>query len=66
MKRKTYNNMVEATKMIADKGYKWEEANQMAILCFEQMKQANNGMNVEWFINKIITKEEYESQKVIV
>lgn len=61
MKRKTYNNMVKAIKMIADKGYELEEANQIAIQCFEQMKEVNNGMDVEWFINKIITKEEYES-----
>lgn len=61
MKRKTYNNMLKATKMITDKGYKWDEANQIAIKCFEQMKEVNNGMDVEWFINKIATKEEHES-----
>lgn len=66
MKRKTYNNMIKATKMIADKGYQWEEANQIAISCFEQMKQASNGMEVEWFINQIITKEEYEKNKLIM
>lgn len=54
MKRKTYNNMIKATKIIADKGYEWEEANKIAIQCFEQMKEVNNGMEVEWFIDKIV------------
>ncbi len=32
MVRKTYNNMVKATRMIFEKGYSWEEANEIAIL----------------------------------
>jgi len=57
MSRKTYNNMVKATRMIADKGYEWNEANQMAMNCFETSKQ--NGMSIEWHINKIASMEEY-------
>lgn len=53
MKRVTYNNMVKATKMIADKGYEWSEANELAIKCFSQMRTSRNGMPVEWFIDKI-------------
>lgn len=53
MKRRTYNNMVKATKLIADKGYSWNEANELAIKCFDQMEASKNGMSVEWFINKI-------------
>jgi len=53
MKRKTYNNMVNATKMIADKGYEWDEANTIAMKCFDQMNVIKNGMPVEWFINKV-------------
>lgn len=65
MKRRTYNNMVKATKMIADKGYEWTEANEIAIQCFDRMKQENNGMEVEWFINKIVTKEEHENRPTL-
>lgn len=53
MKRKTYNNMVKATKMIVDKGYEWDKANIIAMNCFDQMNIIKNGMPVEWFINKI-------------
>lgn len=59
MKRKTYNNVLKATKIITKKGYTWEEANEIAIQCFDDMQQTNNGMDVEWFINKIVTREEY-------
>lgn len=34
MKRRTYNNMIKATKMIVEKGYDWDEANEIAIQCF--------------------------------
>jgi hypothetical protein len=53
MKRITYNNMIKATKMIANKGYEWSEANELAIKCFSQMRTSRNGMSVEWFIDKI-------------
>lgn len=54
MKRRTYNNMLKATKMIVAKGYDWNKANQIAIQCFDQLEQLNNGMDIEWFINKIV------------
>lgn len=53
MKRKTLKNMEKATKMIAEKGYDWNTANQIAMQCFEQLEQLKNGMHVEWFIDKI-------------
>lgn len=56
MKRKTYNNMVKATKMITAKGYSWNEANEIAIKVFEEAKNQNNGMSVEWYIGKIAEK----------
>ena len=36
MKRRTYNNMLKATKMIAKKGYSWNEANEIAIKVFDE------------------------------
>lgn len=53
MKRRTYNNMVKATQLIADKGYMWYLANELAIQCFNQIETSKNGMPVEWFIDKI-------------
>lgn len=51
MKRKTYNNVMKATKMIQKKGYSLEEASQMAIRLI-------NGMNsIEFYIDKILDKE---------
>lgn len=56
MKYRTVKNMEKATKMIANKGYDWEEANTIAIQCFDNMTQNNNDMPVEWYINKIADK----------
>lgn len=58
MKRRTYNNMLKATNMIADKGYDWKTANLIAMQCFDNIEQNNNGMSVEWYIDKIINKNE--------
>lgn len=58
MKYKTLNNMTKATKLISAKGYDWKTANDIAIQCFENSKQ--NGMSVEWFINRIVTKVDHE------
>lgn len=53
MKRRTHNNMVKATKMIALKGYSWNTANQIAMKCFDELEQLKNGMDIEWLIDKI-------------
>lgn len=54
MKRKTYNNMVKAVKMIMAKGYDKETANDIAIRIFDfDMKFSHNGMPAEWFIEKL-------------
>lgn len=54
MKRKTYNNVMKATKMIQKKGYNFEEASQMAINIFDQHE--NGEMPIEWYIDKIQEK----------
>ena len=56
MIRKTYNNMVKATKMIFEKGYSWEESNEIAIQIFEQARISKNGMSIEWWIDKLRNK----------
>lgn len=60
MKRKTYNNVVKATKMIQKKGYNLEEANQMAIRLFDEHTKDMN--SIEFYIDKIISKEEWERE----
>lgn len=65
MQRRTYNNMLKATKMIVAKGYGWKEANEIAMQCFDRKEQAKNGMPVEWFIDFIEDKETCASESVI-
>lgn len=60
MKRRTYNNMVKATQIIEGKGYSRTEANEIAIQCFDNLEQSKNGMSVEFFINMIASKQEWE------
>lgn len=54
MKRKTYNNVVRATKMIQKKGYSFEEANDMAIRLFDKNTKEMN--SIEFYIDKIQEK----------
>ena len=61
MKRKTYNNMCKAAKMIMAKGYDKKTAFELAHSCFEKFEANKNGMPVEWYIDKILTKSEYDS-----
>lgn len=58
MKYRTYKNVVKATQMIADKGYDWEEANQMAIKIFDNYINKDSN-SVEFYIEKIIPKAEW-------
>jgi hypothetical protein len=53
MKRRTYNNMLKATKLIANKGYEWNKANEIAISIFDEAEKQKNGMSIEWYIDKI-------------
>jgi hypothetical protein len=53
MKRRTYNNMLKATKLIANKGYEWNKANEIAMQIFDEAEKQKNGMPIEWYIDKI-------------
>jgi hypothetical protein len=57
MKNKTYNNVLKLTKQISEKGYDWNESNDMAIDCFEKAKESM--FSAEHFANMIIRKEEW-------
>lgn len=58
MKRRTYNNMLKATKLIVAKGYDWTTANKLAMKCFDNLEANKNGMDVEWYIAKIVDCEQ--------
>ena len=62
MKKKTYNNVLKAAKLIMKKGYEYEESLEMAVKIFDEMEALNNGMSIEWRISYIISKEEWEEQ----
>lgn len=57
MKRKTYNNVLKAAKLIQKKGYEQKEAFEIAVQKFDELEQMHNGMSVEWLINKMTIKE---------
>jgi len=62
MIRRTYGNMLKATQMIMTKGYDKETANEIAMQCFDNKEQSKNGMFVEWWINMITDKSEWEKE----
>ena len=62
MKKKTYNNVLKAAKLIMKKGYEEKESLEMAVKIFDEMEALNNGMSIEWKISKIIPKEEWKEQ----
>lgn len=58
MKKKTYNNVLKAGKLIQKKGYSEKESLEIAVQCFDNLAEMNNGMSVEWLIEKIVDKTE--------
>ena len=57
MKRKTYNNVLKAGKLIQKKGYEKQESLEMAVKLFDQLETINNGMPAEWLIEKLAVKQ---------
>lgn len=62
MKRKTYNNVLKAGKLIQKKGYEEKESLEIAVKLFDELEMMNNGMSVEWLIDKIANKEEFKRE----
>ena len=58
MKRKTYNNVLKAARLIKKKGYEKKESLEMAVQVFDNMEMLQNGMSAEWFIEKIAPKNQ--------
>ena len=57
MKRKTYNNVLKAIKLIEKKGYNFDESSEIALRIFDEHE--NDVMPIEWYIDKVISKEEF-------
>ena len=59
MKRKTYNNVMKGIKIIQKKGYDFKEASDIVLKVFNEHE--NGEMPIEWWLDKIISKEEFET-----
>ena len=57
MKRKTYNNVLKAGRLIQKKGYERQESFEMAVKLFDELEMLDNGMPVEWLIEKLAVKK---------
>lgn len=49
MKRRTYNNVLKATKMIERKGYSHKEANEIAIQIFDESERQK-----KFYVNRMV------------
>ena len=59
MKRKTYNNVLKGIKIIQKKGYDFQESSEIVLKVFEEHE--NGEMPIEWWLDKVISKKEYET-----
>ena len=59
MKRKTYNNVLKGIKIIQKKGYDFQESSEIVLKVFDEHE--NGEMPIEWWLDKIISKEEFET-----
>lgn len=59
MKRKTYNNVMKGIKIIQKKGYGFQEASEIVLKVFEEHE--NGEMPIEFYLDKIVSKEEFET-----
>lgn len=64
MKRKTYNNVLKAGKLIQAKGYSEKESLEIAVQKFDELASLKNGMSVEWLIDKMAAKTEREGESM--
>ena len=59
MKRKTYNNVLKGIKIIQKKGYDFQEASEIVLKVFEEHE--NGEMPIEFYLDRIVSKEEFET-----
>ena len=59
MKRKTYNNVLKGIKIVQKKGYDFQEASEIVLKVFDEHE--NGEMPIEFYLDKIVSKEEFEA-----
>ena len=59
MKRKTYNNVMKGIKIIQKKGYDFQEASEIVLKVSDEHE--NGEMPIEFYLDKIVSKEEFET-----
>ena len=59
MKRKTYNNVMKGIKIMQKKGYDVQEASEIVLKVFDEHE--NGEMPIEFYLDKIVSKEEFET-----
>ena len=59
MKRKTYNNVLKGIKIVQKKGYDFQESSEIVLKVFEEHE--NGEMPIEFYLDKIVSKEEFET-----
>lgn len=60
MKRRTYNNVLKAIKIVQKKGYSFEESRGIALKVFDEHE--NGQMSIEFWLDKIASKEEWKAE----
>ena len=59
MKRKTYNNVMKGIKIIQKKGYDFKEAGDIVLKVFNEHE--NEEIPIEFYLDRIVSKEEFET-----
>ena len=59
MKRKTYNNVMKGIKIIQKKGYDFKEAGDIVLKVCDEHE--NEEIPIEFYLDKVISKEEFET-----
>ena len=59
MKRKTYNNVLKGIKIVQKKGYDFQEASEIVLKVFDEHE--NGEMPIEFYLDRIVSKEEFEA-----
>ena len=63
MRNRTYRNFMKVMEVLVnEKHYHTAEAEDMTRVIFDNVERDTVGHNVEWYLNKIITKEEWLEQ----
>lgn len=57
IKNRTYNNFMRGVKIVMAKGYDEQTATDIVRRQFDTMEADKNGMPLQWYLDKIVKKE---------